>query len=221
MFHLLNVFFIGFNFLYFYLINNSILSPNLIRIFIILTSIYLLAYLVFFVFCVFVFNIRGKFIKSFTLYFIYILSSILFFIFIRNDKIKVIFYIVNIILTFFNFLSFRSKIEKKDNFFTLETNYFTFLVSIFLFFSSIFSFYVFIGLNRWVVFFLSFGYLLLLYYLIYSTESKNRENISRYIFVSSLTSAEFFLILTYLPYSYYVRAILMLAFAFMISNFGK
>jgi len=145
----------------------------------------------------------------------------LFFIFIRDDKIKIIFYIANIILTFFNFLSFKLKIAKKDNFFTLETNYFTFLVSIFLFFSSIFSFYVFIGINRWVVLLLSFGYLSLSYYLIYSTESKDKENISRYILISSITSSEFFLVLTYLPYSYYVRAILMLAFTFMISNFGK
>lgn len=221
MFYLINLFFIGFNFLYFYLINNSILNPNLIKIFIILTGIYLFVYLIFFVFCVFVLKIKGKFLKSFFLYFLYILSSILFFIFIRNENIKLIFYIVNAVLTFFNFLSFRSKIAEKDNFFTLETNYFTFLVSVFLFSSSIFSLYVFIGMARWLIVLFFFIYFLISYYLIYSTEPENRGNVSRYIFVSFLTSTEFSLILTYLPYSYYVRAIFMLLFTFFISNFGK
>lgn len=221
MFYLISLFFIGFNFLYFYLINNNILNPNLIKIFIVLTGIYIFIYAIFFVFCLLVLNIKGRFIKSFFLYLIYIISSALFFIFIRNDSIKIIFYIINVVLTFFNFLSFRSKVAEKDSYFTLETNYFTFLVSVFLFSSSIFSFYVFIGLDRWVVVLMGLVYFFMSYFLIYSTELENKNNISRYIFISSLVSTEIFLALTYLPYSYYVRAILMLIFTFFISNFGK
>ncbi|MBP8688812.1 hypothetical protein KBH77_00470 [Patescibacteria group bacterium] len=221
MFYLINLFFVGFNFLYFYLINKNILNPNLIHIFIIYTSIYLAVYLIFFLFSIFVLNQKKEFIKNFAIYFIYVISSILFFIFIRDDNIKIVFYTINILLTFLNFLSFKSKLVEKDNYFTQEASYFTFLVSVFLFFSSIFAFYVFIGFNKLIILLLSFAYFYLLYYLLYSSSPNDKKNLSRYIFISTLTSSEFLFILTYLPYSYYVRAILILIFSFFISNFGK
>lgn len=221
MFYLINLFFVGFNFLYFYLVNGSILNPNLIHIFIIYTSIYLFVYLIFFIFSIIFLNKKKDFVKNFAIYFIYIISSILFFIFIRNDNIKLIFYISNILLTFFNFLSFKSKIAEKDNYFTEETNYFTFLVSIFLFFSSIFAFYVFIGFNNFLILPLSFLYFFVSYYLLYSSNPENHKNVSKYILVSTLISSEFLFVLTYLPYSYYVRAMLVLLFSFIISNFGQ
>lgn len=221
MFELLNIFFVGFNFIYFYLINKNIDTYNASTFFVVATIIFISAYIGLFILLRFILKYKGKIINNLFIYFIFILTSIGFFIFIRQDFLRIIFYITNAILTFFNFLSFKYLKDKKDNYFVQEADYFTFLVSSFLFIFSVFSFNVFLSLNSMLLSLGVYLYFFISYFLLYRYCNEDKKNISKYIFVSSLICSEIFFVMTYLPYSYYVNSGLMLIFIFFVSNFGR
>ena len=217
-----NIFFIGLNFIYFFLLNRNITNFTSSSFFIILTIGYFVFYIAFFALFYFLMKYRGKIIRNFAIYMMFILSSVLFFpMFLRTDGLRAIFYIVNIIMTFFNFLSFKSILEKKENYFTEETDYFTFLISSFLFSNAIFSFNVFLGFNKIVLAAMILLYFFIFYYLIYSYRVDNKKDVKRYVFISSLISMETFIAITYLPHSYYVCSALVLIFTFFVSSFGR
>ena len=216
-----NIFFIGLNFIYFFLLNRNITNFTSSSFFIILTIGYFVFYIAFFALFYFLMKYRGKIIRNFAIYMMFILSSVLFFLFLRTDGLRAIFYVVNIIMTFFNFLSFKSILEKKENYFTEETDYFTFLISSFLFSNAIFSFNVFLGFNKIVLAAMILLYFFIFYYLIYSYRVDNKKDVKRYVFISSLISMETFIAITYLPHSYYVCSALVLIFTFFVSSFGR
>lgn len=155
-------------------------------------------------------------------YFLFVISVITSFLFIKNQFFKIIYYILFFILSFLNLLHLRYLIKhKKENYFLNDINFFTFLFSSFLISSSLLAFNIFVGLNKILITLFIFVYFFIFYFCIYYYYATRIQDVYRYIFISSLISTEIFLAVSYLPFSFYVNSFVVLIFNFLLSLISK
>ncbi len=173
---------------------------------------------------VFIFYIKSnqKVATNLLSYFLFVVSVVISFIFLKNQAFKVIFYVLFFVLSLLNIFHIRYLIKhKKENYFLNDINYFTFLISSFLITSSLLAFNIFIGLNKILITFFIFLYFFIFYFCIYYYYATKIKDVYKYIFVSSLISTEIFVAVSYLPYSFYVNAFMVLLFNFLLASVSK
>ena len=152
-------------------------------------------------------------------YFLFVLSLVACFIFIKNDILKIITYIVGFLMSFLSLMHVRYLItHNRENYFLNDVDYYIFLFSSFLATNSLFAFNIFLGLNKFLLTILAFIYFFIFYFCIYYYHTKNLKDVYKHIFTSSIVSSEVFVVSSFLPYSFYVDAIIVLLFNFVLSS---
>jgi len=163
--------------------------------------------------------------KSFTnlfSYFLFVISLVACFIFVKSDVLKIIIYIIGFLMSFLSLMHIRYLIvHNRENYFLNDVDFYIFLFSSFLATSSLFAFNIFLGLNKFLLTIFVFLYFFVFYFCIYYYHAKNIRDVYKYIFASSIVSSEVFIVVSFLPYSFYVNAIIVLLFNFALSSTVK
>lgn len=215
-FRILNLLFPFLNIAYLYYIN---LVPGN---FLVSTILFAGFNILFLVFVLFKTRKNSKAFVNFLNYLLFIISSISFFIFIKSDVLKVIIYFIVFLVSFLAIMHVRYLTDKnKENYFLVDIGFYMFLLSSFLATASLFALNIFLGLNKFLLTLVSFVYFFVLYFCIYYYYSKNIKDIYKYIFGSSLITSEAFAVVSFLPYSFYVDAIIVLLINFVVSILTK
>lgn len=155
-------------------------------------------------------------------YFLFILALVAFFIFVKSDVLKVIIYFISFLMSFLSLMHIRYLIvHNRENYFLNDVDFYIFLFSSFLATSSLFAFNIFLGLNKFLLTIFAFLYFFVFYFCIYYYHTKNIKDVYKYIFASSIISSEVFIVSSFSPYSFYVNAIIVLLFNFVLSSTMK
>lgn len=215
-FKILNLIFPFVNVFYLYYIN---LDPSRFYIYSLILAIIHVLFLAY----IFVFKKpTSKAISNIFAYILFLISSVLFFIFIKNDYLKIILYFVEFIISLISIAHIRYLVNyNKENYFFNDVDFYIFLFSSFLISSSFFAFNIFLDFNKFLLTLIIFIYFFVLYFCIYYYHAKNIKDVYKYVFASSLISSEFFVAVSFLPYSFYVNASIVLLVNYFISSVSK
>ncbi len=205
-----------FNVIYLYYIN---LDPSKFGLF---TIIFVVINLFFVLLFLFSKKLSPKVLTNLLSYFLFVVSLISFFIFIKNDVLKIISFFVCFVMSFLSLMHIRYLIiRNRENYFLNDVDYYIFLFSSFLATSSLFAFNIFLGLNKFLLTILAFLYFFIFYFCIYYYHTKNLKDVYKHILASSVLSSEIFVVSSFLPYSFYVDAMIVLLFSYILSSTTK
>ncbi len=204
------------NVLYLYYIN---LDPSRFNLF---TILFVVLNLLFLILSLLFFKPNPKSLTNLFSYFLFIISLVVCFIFIKDDFLKIAIYFIGFLMSFLSLKHIRYLIvHNRENYFLNDVDFYIFLFSSFLATSSLFAFNIFLGLNKFLLTIIVFIYFFIFYFCVYYYNTKNIKDVYKYIFASSLVSSEVFVVVSFLPYSFYVNAIIVLLFNFVLSSVMK
>lgn len=214
---LLTIFLPILNILYLYGINMDSSKFKLFTMVFVIINVFVLSTLVVF------YRSNQKSLTNIFIYYLFIISLISSFIFIKFDFLKIIFYVIGFIVSFLSLLHIRYLIihNGRENYFLNDVDFYIFLFSSFLATSSLFAFNIFLGLNKILLAFITFIYFFIFYFCIYYYHTKNLKDVYRYIFTSAIVSSEVFVVTSFSPYSFYVNAGIVLLFNYLLSSVVK
>jgi hypothetical protein len=153
-----------------------------------------------------------------------ILSEILVLLFIEFDYMKYVIIFSTALIVFLYqrnlFFSFAAPFKFKSNLFSFLKDFNIYVASLY-WLIAIFAFKIFMNLDFWLSFLivLTISYLAI-FFLLKNSNQKITEN-KILIFIYCLTSLELFIIVSWLPFNFYIKALSMVSYYHIFSGLAK
>jgi len=155
---------------------------------------------------------------------LFIISCSIILLFLENNNIKQIFIIGSVltyILIIINIYSFFHQTEKYQPYTIENLSGYVNLISIFLFYASFYSFGLFINTPTWFLTILVFIVTILISYQTLWVNKINFRKARLFLIIIGIIIAELFWCVDFLPTSYFVNAVILIIFYYVIINVSR